>query len=91
MMGEGNLEIVIPNDFTDVQPGRRANPPGELRLFSELKREDIEYQTSLSAEYRVNSESWKSGSLGAGVALGGLIFGLWLNRRLPAHSRRKKR
>ncbi len=89
--GQGNLEIVIPNDFTDVQPGRRANPPGELRLFSELQREGIEYQTSLSAAYRVSSESWKSTSLGAGVALGGLIFGLWLNRRLPAHSRRKKR
>ncbi|BBB24966.1 hypothetical protein [Amphritea japonica] len=85
----GRLEIAIPNDFPDVKPGKRANPPGELRLFSELTREGIEYQTSLSAEYRVSSESWQSVSLGSGVALGGLVFGFWLNRRLPVHSRRK--
>ncbi len=87
----GVLDIVIPDDFPDVVPGVRKNPPGELRIFSELTREGIGYQTSLSMDYFVNTSSWKRTDLGAGVALGGLIFGLWLNRRLPAHSRRKKR
>ncbi|WP_428036288.1 hypothetical protein [Amphritea sp.] len=88
---DGVLTIAIPDDFTHVVAGVRANPPGELRIFSELKRDGIGYQTSLSTAYFVNESSWKSANLGAGVALGGLLFGFWLNRRLPAHSRRKKR
>ncbi|MBN1007039.1 hypothetical protein [Amphritea pacifica] len=88
---DGVLKLVIPDDFATVVPGARKNPPGELRIFSEVDREGINYQSSLSMSYYVNPTHWKSASLGAMAALGGLLFGLWLNRRLPIHSRRKKR
>ncbi|MGK0497020.1 hypothetical protein [Neptuniibacter pectenicola] len=88
--GEGGVvALLIPEDFPTITPQRRATPPAELQLFSSLEKDGITYETSFTSAYHASETSWKSVSLGAGVAFAGLLFGFVVNRRLPEHSRRK--
>lgn len=86
----GLLTLTIPEDFPEIIPMRRATPPGELRLFSTLSAQGVEYETSLSAAYHASAKNWQSTSLGFFVAGMGLLAGVFLGRRVPAHNRRKR-
>jgi hypothetical protein len=71
----GLVQFTIPDDFSEVKPGRRKNPPAELSLFAEYKTEAARYETTLSAAYYVDPGHWRSKGLGAAVAGLGLLAG----------------
>jgi len=71
----GFVQFTIPDDFSDVKPGRRNNSPAELSLFAEYKTESTQYETTLSAAYFVDPNHWRSKGLGVAVAGLGLIAG----------------
>ena len=85
----GFIELVIPEDFPEIIPLKRATPPGEMQLFSSYSHDGKVYEASMTAAYHPSESSWKSVSLGALVVLIGLIFGFYINRKLPEHNRRK--
>jgi len=85
----GFIELVIPEDFPEITPKKRATPPGEMQLFSAYSRDGQEYEASMTAAYHPSESSWKSVSLGALVVLIGIVFGFFINRKLPEHNRRK--
>ena len=87
----GLLKLHIPDDFTNVVPGKRKNPAAEIRLFANTRTDSIRYTTSFSAPYSPNPSHWKSTPLGALAAAFGLMAGLFVIRRLPEHSRRPKK
>jgi hypothetical protein len=86
---EGRVQLFIPEDFPEIVPLKRATPAAELQLFSAVEKDGVTYEASLTTAYHASETSWKSVSLGAGVALAGIVFGFVINRRLPEHSRRK--
>jgi len=71
----GFVQFIIPDDFSEVKPGRRKNPPAEFSIFAEYKTESAQYETTLSAAYYVDPGHWKSKGLGAAVAGLGLVVG----------------
>lgn len=85
----GLIDLVIPEDFPEIIPLKRATPPGELQLFSAYRHEGENYEASMTAAYHPSESSWKNVGLGAVVVLIGLVFGFYINRRLPEHNRRK--
>jgi len=71
----GLVQFTIPDDFSEVKPGRRKNPAAELSLFAEYKTESAQYETTLSAAYHVDPDHWRSKGWGVAVAGLGLVVG----------------
>jgi len=81
---EGLLRITLPEDFSDVKAGRRANHAAEFMLTTERRDGADNYITTLSSGYHVNPNHWQSTELGIAVVAGGMLLGgliIWSSRR----------
>jgi hypothetical protein len=78
---EGRLEVALPEDFGNVQAGRRANRPAEFVLTAEHRVDGVAYTTTLSADYYVNPSHWQSRSGGLLAMFAGFAGGLLVLRR----------
>ncbi len=72
----GRVSFVLPDDFPEVRPGRRANPSAEMTLRVDHAADAQRYATRLSAAYHADPGHWRSTPWGAGVAAFGLLAGL---------------
>ncbi len=75
---QGRIRFTLPEDFTDIKPGRRANKPAEFKLRTVHIANDITYQTNFNAPYYVNPAHWQSSSGGIAALSLGFISGLLL-------------
>lgn len=76
---KGQFSISLPNDFKNVQVGRRANQPSYFILSSSFSQNNTNYHTTFANPYHVNStDYWNSIPAGVGVMGIGLCFGLLL-------------
>lgn len=78
---KGRVTVELPDDFAEVQPGRRANQPAEFLLALSHVDEGTVYRTTLSADYYVNPAHWRSGAGGLLAMLAGFVGGLVVIRR----------
>jgi hypothetical protein len=78
---EGRVVVPLPDDFTDVQPGRAQNRPAEFVLTTRYLHEGTEYRTTLSGDYHVNPSHWQSMGGGLLAMLAGFAGGLLVIRR----------
>ena len=92
---EGYVDFTLPDDFTDIKPGRRANKPGEFILRTAHVDGEITYSTTFTAPYSVNPSHWNS-NLGGLVTLSlGFISGIVImrkhNKKVSLEKNNKKR
>ncbi|MCU7813182.1 MAG: hypothetical protein KZQ77_18410, partial [Candidatus Thiodiazotropha sp. (ex Notomyrtea botanica)] len=71
----GRVEFHLPDDFPDIVKGERDRRSAELSISAETQDGGIDYQTTLTAEYRVAPSHWQSTRMGLLVAGLGLIAG----------------
>ena len=76
---QGVVRFTLPEDFSDIKPGRMANRPGEFILSARYEEGGGTHLTSFSSAYHVNPNHWQSTGLGvavvaAGMLIGGLVF-----------------
>jgi len=86
----GLVRFTIPDDFSEVKPGRRKNPAAEFSLFTEYRTASTHYETTLSAAYYVDPDHWRSKGLGVAVAGLGLIAGGFIGGIGRSNKRGKK-
>jgi hypothetical protein len=79
--GLGRITLQLPDDFTDVQPGRRNNRPAEFVISTKHEAGGSQYQTTLSAPYYVSPSHWRSTSGGLMAMLAGALTGFVVLRR----------
>lgn len=84
---EGRVVFQIPDDFSDVVPGERDQRGAELSVSTEYQAEGVQYNSVLTAEYRVSPEHWQSKPWGVAVAGIGFVFGGFLTRRIARHKK----
>lgn len=73
---EGAFSVVLPDDFSDIKPGRRANKPAEFVLSASHIAKGTEYTTTLSADYHVDPAHWRSSWGGIAALLLGFVGGI---------------
>ncbi|MCU7940090.1 MAG: DUF4198 domain-containing protein [gamma proteobacterium symbiont of Bathyaustriella thionipta] len=78
---EGNVSFVLPDDFKDIKPGRRANKPQEFILRTVHIADDVTYKTNFNSKYSVNPSHWQSNSGGLLALSIGFISGIVIMRR----------
>ncbi|MCU7853881.1 MAG: hypothetical protein KZQ80_16905 [Candidatus Thiodiazotropha sp. (ex Monitilora ramsayi)] len=71
----GRVAFHLPDDFPDIVTGERDRRSAELAISAVIQDGDIDYQTTLTAEYRVAPSHWQSTRMGLLVAGLGLIVG----------------
>jgi len=84
---KGLVVFELPDDFPNVQEGRRDRRNAEFELWVSHGIGNIEYRTTLNASYKVNPKHWHSTGWGvlfacAGFFVGGLL-GMATNRNNP--------
>jgi len=72
----GRVRFILPDDFTDVKPGIRANPPGSFSVSTNYSVDGHHHETRLESKYYPNPSHWRSTSLGFWVMGGGFLMGL---------------
>ncbi|MES9906335.1 MAG: hypothetical protein ABW168_27095 [Sedimenticola sp.] len=77
---DGLVQFHIPDDFPNVVEGERDKRSADFTVTAAYEENGTEYQTLLSAEYRVNPQHWKSLSLGVTVTAIGLLAGGFIGR-----------
>ncbi len=70
----GRVAFPLPEDFADVEPGRRANAPADFTVGADYQG----HRFSLTAQYYVNPRHWQSVSAGLWTGLAGFVAGLAL-------------
>lgn len=88
---QGRIDIRLPDDFPDVQPGRASNRPAEFMLSAEHRDDGRLYATTLSAPYSPSPTHWQSPAFGLSALAGGLLLGGFLSLRLGQKTAGKKR
>jgi hypothetical protein len=78
---QGNVTFDLPDDFTDVEPGRSNNRPAEFVVSSSYVDGEKNYQTTLSAPYYVSPSHWQSMTGGLIAMFAGVVTGLVVLRR----------
>lgn len=76
----GRVSILIPTDFPNLVTGKRDKRSSDFMLGAEYNNGGINYQSALSAEYRVNRSNWRSVGWGSFVALIGMVAGGFIGR-----------
>jgi hypothetical protein len=71
----GRVRFTLPDDFPDVQPGRRANRPGDFTVSAKYAADGQSYLTTISAPYYPNPSHWQSTGLAVAVSAGGFAAG----------------
>lgn len=92
---EGYVDFTLPDDFSDIKPGRRANKPAEFLLRTAHVDSNKTYKTNFSARYSVNPSHWNS-NLGGVITLSlGFLSGIVImrkhNKKISAQKKNKKR
>lgn len=77
----GRIELYLPDDFSDVLPGRSNNPPAEFVVSTVHEAGDTQYHTTLSAPYYVNPSNWRSTTGGLVAMFAGALTGFVVLRR----------
>lgn len=79
----GQVTLRLPDDFTDVEPGRSNNRPAEfvLSVFRTDSESEKSYRTTLSAPYYVSPSHWQSMTGGLLAMFAGVVTGLVVLRR----------
>ncbi len=78
----GAFSITLPNDFKNVQVGKRENKPSEFLLIAQHNDTNLLYKSSLTMPYSLNpNDFWQSQTYGAGAIFIGFLGGLFLYRR----------
>lgn len=80
----GYATFTLPDDFKDVEPGRRLNRPAELHFTVAHQQENHRYTATLTHDYHVNPSYWQSTAMGIAVVAAGMLAGIlliWLPRR----------
>ncbi len=84
---QGRVIFPLPDDFSEIEPGRRNNRPADFVLAVEHRSEGRAYRTTLSAPYYVNPSHWQSTAGGLLAMFAGVVTGLVvLRRNRPAKS-----
>jgi len=78
---QGKVSFILPDDFKEVKPGRRANKAQEFILRTVHITDNITYKTNFSAPYSVNPSHWQSNSGGILALSIGFISGIVIMRR----------
>ena len=86
---QGKVSFVLPDDFKDIKPGRRANKPQDFLLRTVHIADNITYKTNFSAPYSVNPSHWQSNTGGVLALSIGFISGLVIMRRHNRNSLQK--
>jgi len=88
-MSDNNGRVVfqIPDDFSGVVPGERDRRGAELSISTEYQVDGVQYNSALTAEYRVSPEHWQSKPWGVAVAGIGFVFGGFLTRRIARNKK----
>ncbi len=84
---QGRVVFQIPDDFSDVVPGERDRRGAELSVSTEYQADGVQYNSALTAEYRVSPEHWQSKPWGVAVAGIGFVFGGFLTRRVARNKK----
>jgi len=92
---DGCTGFILPDDFSEVQPGRRNNAPVMFEISAEYISEGKQYHTLFMAEYNPNPDHWRSSGLAAFVMLGGMFAGgligkVTYQKNTPAKGHKKK-
>lgn len=77
----GRVRFLLPDDFTQVKPGRKNNPTAEFFVEVAHQESATDYHTSYSADYYVSPSHWQSTMAGFGAMLVGFVGGLAIIRR----------
>lgn len=77
----GRITLQLPDDFSDVKPGRSNNRPAEFVVTSLYEDNGRQYRTTLSAAYYVNPSHWRSTTGGLVAMFAGMATGLVVLRR----------
>lgn len=88
---QGRVSFVLPDDFKDIKPGRRANKPQDFLLRTVHIADNITYKTNFSAPYSVNPSHWQSNSGGLLALSIGFISGIVIMRRHNNNNPQKKK
>jgi hypothetical protein len=76
----GQAVFTLPEDFTDIRPGRENNPAADFVLTVRYQQAGERYTSTLSMPYYVNPGHWQSSSLALAVGAGGFISGIGIMR-----------
>jgi hypothetical protein len=76
----GRVAFHLPDDFPGLVPGARDERSAAFTVSAEMRDADMNYQTTLSADYRVNPAHWQSTRWGWMVAGLGFVAGGLLGR-----------
>lgn len=82
----GRVTLELPDDFTDVEPGRSNNRPQDFVLSTALQVDGRHYHTTVSAPYYVSPSHWQSFTGGLLAMFAGAISGLVVLQRSRNHS-----
>ena len=87
---QGKVSFVLPDDFKEVKPGRRANKPQDFILRTVHIDNGMTYKTNFSAKYLVNPSHWQSNTGGILALSFGFISGLVIMRRHNKNNPKKQ-
>lgn len=87
----GKVAFILPDDFKDIKPGRRANKPQDFLLRTVHIADNITYKTNFSAPYSVNPSHWQSNSGGILALSIGFISGIVVMRRHNRNNPQKQK
>jgi len=77
----GKVTFNLPDDFAEVKPGRRLNPPADFVVSVAHRDAGKEYRTTLSAPYYVSPSHWQSTAGGLAAMVAGMVTGLVVLKR----------
>ncbi len=78
---KGFVSFTLPEDFTEVKPGRSNNRPSEFLLAASHVEGGTHFDTTFSSAYYVNPSHWQSLNLGLATAAGGMLLGGFMTFR----------
>lgn len=77
----GRVTFILPDDFKNIKPGRRANPGADFLIRTVHIDGNQTYKTNFTAPYYVNPSHWQS-NIGGLIALSiGFISGLIIMKK----------
>lgn len=88
---EGRVSFTLPDDFKNIQSGRRKNKPAELTLRTGYVDGEMLYRTNFTTPYSVNPSHWKSNSVGLFMLVFGFVSGIVVMRRSKSATTDKKK
>lgn len=79
---DGSVEFTLPDDFPRLVEGVKDDRSAGFQVSAVYRHQQLEYRTSLDADYRVDPRHWRSSGWGVAVASLGLVAGGLVGRRI---------